>query len=130
MIRQLIILLLIVGCAHKPPSAQFYIGMTEEEFLTINKIGLISDGNFSQTKINNNNIYYQRINENSLHSHLPKMFSENVIRYTESEYKYLRWMSPYSFTFINDSLKRVSKGLINDASEKHIDYDKYANPPE
>ena len=32
MIRRLLILLLIVGCAHKPPSAQFYLGMTEEEF--------------------------------------------------------------------------------------------------
>ena len=126
MIRRLIILLLIVGCAHKP-TAQFYIGMTEEEFLTTNKIGSIADGGFRQTKINDNNISYQRV---ALHSHLPKMFSENIIRYTESEYKYLRWMSPYSFTFINDSLKRVSKGLINDASEKHIDYDKYANPPE
>ena len=32
MIRRLIILLLIVGCAHKPPTTNFYIGMTYEEF--------------------------------------------------------------------------------------------------
>ena len=47
MIRRLIILLLIVGCAHKPPSAQFYIGMTEEEFLIDNDISLNTDGFFS-----------------------------------------------------------------------------------
>ena len=35
--RRLIILLLIVGCAHKPPLATFYIGMTEEEFNEQNK---------------------------------------------------------------------------------------------
>ena len=36
MIRRLTILLLIVGCAHKPPTASFYIGMTEEEFVDNN----------------------------------------------------------------------------------------------
>ena len=30
--KKLIILLLIVGCAHKPPQTTFYIGMTKEEF--------------------------------------------------------------------------------------------------
>jgi len=121
----LLSIFLIVGCAHKP-TAQFYIGMTEEEFLTTNKIGLIADGGFSQTKINNNNIYYQRV---ALHSHLPKMFSENEVRYTESENKYLRWMSPYYFIFLKDSLIRVSKGIINNANEKHVDYEKYTTPP-
>ena len=127
MIRRLIILLLIVGCAHKPPSATFYVGMTEEEFLTTNKIGSIADGGFRQTKINDNNISYQRV---ALHSHLPKMFSENEVAYIENEYKYLRWMSPYYFIFINDSLIRVSKGIINNAKDKQIDYDKYATPTE
>ena len=38
MIRRLIILLLIVGCAPtKPPIATFYIGMTETEFTELNK---------------------------------------------------------------------------------------------
>ena len=41
MIRRLIILLLIVGCAPtKPPTATFYIGMTEEEFIQGNNINL------------------------------------------------------------------------------------------
>ena len=31
--KLLLIILLIVGCAHKPPTATFYIGMTEEEFM-------------------------------------------------------------------------------------------------
>ena len=35
--KLLIIELLVVGCAHKPPSAQFYIGMTKEEFIKENK---------------------------------------------------------------------------------------------
>ena len=38
MIRRLIILLLIVGCAPtKPPQATFYLGMTEKEFIELNK---------------------------------------------------------------------------------------------
>ena len=38
MIRRLIILLLIVGCAPtKPPTATFYVGMSEEEFVEVNK---------------------------------------------------------------------------------------------
>ena len=36
MIRRLIILLLIVGCAHKPPSTQFSVGMHRTEFLNHN----------------------------------------------------------------------------------------------
>ena len=34
--KLLLIVLLIVGCAHKPPTATFYIGMTEEEFIVKN----------------------------------------------------------------------------------------------
>ena len=124
--KLLILALFILGCAHKP-TAQFYIGMTEDEFLTANKIGSIADGGFRQTKINDNNISYQRV---ALNSHLPKMFSENEVSYIENDYKYLRWMSPYYFIFLKDSLIRVSKGIINNASDKHIDYDKYATPPE
>ena len=38
--KKLILLsvILIVGCAHKPPSATFYVGMTEEEFIIDNEI--------------------------------------------------------------------------------------------
>ena len=56
--KQLFILLLIVGCAHKPPSAQFYIGMTEEEFIIDNKITLNADGLYSYE--DKNGIIYQR----------------------------------------------------------------------
>ena len=30
--KLLLLTLLIVGCAHKPPQTTFYIGMTKEEF--------------------------------------------------------------------------------------------------
>jgi len=41
MIRRLIILLLIVGCAPtKPTTANFYLGMTEDEFLKQNNINI------------------------------------------------------------------------------------------
>ena len=36
--KLLIILLLIVGCAHKPPQSTFYIGMTQEEFIEQNSL--------------------------------------------------------------------------------------------
>ena len=54
MIRRLIILLLIVGCVPTKPTAQFYIGMTEEEFVNTNDLN--TDGVISQKK---NNIAYK-----------------------------------------------------------------------
>ena len=129
MIRRLIILLLIVGCAPtKPPTANFYIGMTEEEFLNTNNLNLNSDGFFSQKK--NNNMYYQRMNDKYLSPFAPKPYPEDevIIVYTESERQVT--LSPYYFIFENDSLVRVSKGILNFATEKEIDYEKYATPPE
>ena len=52
---------------------------------------------------------------------------EFSITYAESKRHSL---SPYYFIFENDSLIRVSKGILNSANEKHIDYNKYATPPE
>ena len=46
MIRRLIILLLIVGCAHKPPQATFYIGMSEQNFIRQNNIKFDNSSNF------------------------------------------------------------------------------------
>ena len=106
MIRRLIILLLIVGCAHKP-TAQFYIGMTEKEFIKTNDLELSVDGFYSFKS--KNGIIYQRLND---------------------EYSEQHGLGVCYYIFENDSLIRVSKGIFNNANEKHVDYDKYATPPE
>jgi len=126
--KRLILLLLIVGCAHKPPLATFYIGMTEEEFLNTNNLNLSSDGFFSQTE--NNNIYYQRIDDEYLSPIAPKLYPEDEVSILYTESKRPNSLSPYYFIFENDSLVRVSKGIWNMVTEKEIDYDKYATPPE
>ena len=44
MIRRLIILLLIVGCAPtKPPAATFYIGMSKDEFIKQNQTFVVEN---------------------------------------------------------------------------------------
>ena len=105
MIRRLIILLLIVGCAPtKPPTASFYIGMTKEEFLIKNPHFLDKDNNFYNPLVNG-------------------------YTYFEGDNKDLS-PSEYLYAFTNgDSLYAVWYGMqfyIN----KEIDYDKYATPPE
>ena len=105
MIRRLIILLLIVGCAPtKPPEATFYIGMTKEEFLIKNPHFLDKD----------NNIYNPLV---------------DGFTYFEGDNKKLS-PSEYLYAFGNgDTLRAVWYGMqfwIN----KEIDYDKYATPPE
>ena len=106
MIRRLIILLLIVGCAHKPPLATFYVGMTEEEFIIDNEITLNTDGLYSYES--KNGIIYQRLND----------------KYSEQH-----GLGVCYYIFENDSLIRVSKGIFNMAKGKHVDYDKHATPP-
>ena len=123
MIRRLIILLLIAGCAHKPPQATFYLGMTEEEFIIDNEITLNTDGFYSKTE-RNNGILYQRWDEKYLSPIVEMGEVEFNIMYSEAK-RYS--LSPYYFIFENDSLIKVSKGIFN---EKHIDYEKYATPPE
>ena len=39
-------------------------------------------------------------------------------------------MNAHHYTFINDTLSYVSRGVLNHLLEKDIDYDKYATPPE
>ena len=103
--RRLIILLLIVGCAHKPPSAQFYIGMTEEEFVEVNK---------------NHSIYKNSVNE--------IIIIKDIISYNEDENVWNR--NNYVYTFQKDTLKSVHRGIFNVYINKQVDYDKYATPPE
>ena len=126
--KLLIILLLIVGCAHKPPSAQFYLGMTEEEFLIDNEIALNQDGFYSYES--NNGIIYQRIDDEFLSPIAPKLYPKDQPYIMYSETKRQNKLSPYYFIFENDSLIGVYKGVFNILAEKEIDYDKYATPPE
>ena len=80
MIRRLIILLLIVGCAPtKPPTATFYVGMSEEEFVEVNK---------------NHSIYKNSVNE--------FIIIKDIISYNEDENEWNR--NNYIYTFQKDTL--------------------------
>ena len=105
--KKLILLsvLLIVGCAHKPPQATFYLGMTEEEFIELNQNKPIMESPVTE-KYSYNNIK-QYIDGNSPNS-----------------------MNTYWYSFHNDTLRQVNKGIHNLMLNRDIDYDKYATPPE
>ena len=110
MIRRLIILLLIVGCAPtKPPTATFYIGMTEEEFIELNKNKPITENPIKHIDKNTNMSQY--IDGNDFNS-----------------------SDAYFYTFKNDTLRSVHgnnmREYINVLLGKEIDYDKYSTPPE
>ena len=102
MIRRLIILLLIVGCA--PTSTTFYIGMPVEEFKNNNpKLNL--DDNFVDW--GDGDPLYIDVMEDNFGL---KLFKE------------------YVFAFENDTLIAVYHGLLNVLFiEKEIDYSKYPN---
>ena len=124
----LLSIIFVIGCAHKPPEATFYIGMTEKEFLIDNEITFNADGFYNYES--KNRIIYQRGNSEYLHSIAPKLYPKDQPYIMYSETKHQNKLSPYYFIFENDSLIRVYKGVFNLASEKEIDYDKYATPPE
>ena len=107
MIRRLIILLLIVGCA--PTTATFYIGMTEEQFIEQNK----------NIKINKTEIdIVDRLFEEA----------EGTFIYTSDRDRNLL---RFYYKFVDDTLRRVHHGTFNYIfTNKEIDYDKYATPPE
>ena len=113
LIKSLFILLLIVWCAPKtinPPLATFYIGMTEKEFDEQNK------DKFSNVLEGKDGFITKNI---------------RVLKtqdYFEGENPWS--MNAYHYTFINDTLSYVSRGVLNHLLEKDIDYDKYATPPE
>ena len=117
----LLSILLIVGCAHKPPLATFYIGMTEEEFLKLNNINFNSNvdpigdisGNYIRVDLLNN---------------LNKTILNDSIK--EINYKEENAFSDYWYRFVQDTLVSVYKGNLNLILSKEINYDKYATPPE
>ena len=111
--KKLILLsvILIVGCAPtKPPTATFYIGMTEKEFLELNKNKPITK-NFIEYFDKNTTNMSQYIDGNDFNS-----------------------SDAYFYTFKNDTLSVVHGNNMRDIIKvllgKQTDYDKYATPPE
>ncbi|MDP7028327.1 MAG: hypothetical protein QF380_07970 [Candidatus Marinimicrobia bacterium] len=111
MIRRLIILLLIVGCAPtKPPEATFYIGMTEKEFIQGNNIASKSDIISKSDK-------FVKINSGIIVGDTVSTF------YAEKQ----TLLSFYYFEFNYDTLAHVYAGAKNWMAIKPIDYSKYPN---
>ena len=98
----LLSIILIVGCAHKPPTATFHIGMKKSEFLDNNPNILKSqkDVTFHTYKVS---VYYEGSNSK---------------------------FTTYYYGFNDDTLRSVWHGLANVVKNQQIDYDKYATPPE
>ena len=95
MIRRLIILLLIVGCAHRHPKASFHIGMTDDEFKqenpTLNKVK--SDPMFDIL---------------SIHSYIEEQDKQNIVSFLTFGAVY----GDYTFVFKNDTLTEVAHGIF------------------
>ena len=92
----LLSILLIVGCA--PTTANFYIGMTIEEF-----------------EDNNPNIKETTDNKSGGVNRRERLYVDDEVGYG----------SRYLFYFENDTLFAVYHGLWNVIKEKEIDYSKY-----
>ena len=113
MIRRLIILLLIVGCA--PTSTTFYIGVSESEFISKNK------------RIPSKKSSYSKDNTESALDAVNCIVCNTKYLYTTNlNQGFMR----YYYWFENDILISVHKGVINYLLQKEIDYDKYPTPPE
>ena len=116
--KKLILLsvLLIVGCAPtKPPTATFYIGMTEKEFINENNINLDKTILFVSKSSDSNK--FTKIN-----SAIVTGDSITVV-YTEKQ----NILMDYYFEFSGDTLAHVYAGLKNWQDLKEMDYSKYPN---
>ena len=101
MIRRLIILLLIVGCAPtKPPAATFYIGMSKDEFIKQNPT-LAQYKSFM--KIDGDMYYFDRAGEKK------------------------SYRNDHFYHFENDTLDKIFRGIPNVILQKEIDYSKFPN---
>ena len=129
MIRRLIILLLIVGCAALKEAttfttaAKFKIGMTEEEFIRQNP---------SITEKNNWQQWEKVINSPVLTTYIEYETKTTFIAHkVDEDGEEHGWDIPnplqkFIFTFHNDTLFAVYHEL-NDNSKIEIDYSKYPN---
>ena len=116
MIRRLIILLLIVGCAPtKPPTVTFYIGMTEEEFIQGNNINI--DKNYILASKSSKSDKFAKFNS--------AIFAGDslLVVYVEKQ----NLLMDYYFEFSDDTLAHVYAGSKNWINVKEIDYSKYPN---
>ena len=111
----LLFILLIVGCAHKPPEATFYIGMLESEFISKNKNIPSKKSSFSKDNT-----------ESALDAVNCIVCNTKYLYTTNMNQGFMR----YYYWFQNDTLISVHKGVINYVLQKEIDYDKYPIPPE
>ena len=98
----LLSIILIVGCAHNPPEATFYIGMLESEFVNINptikkKEREVSLEPFNPVGVSTVKVYYEG------------------------------GISKYYYGFNGDTLRAVWHGLANVVKNQEIDYSKYPN---
>ena len=113
MLRRLIILLLIVGCAPtKPPTATFYIGMSEEEFKKENNINL----NKKTLLFSTSNKFIKVNTTFFVGDSIPVVYTEKQNR-----------LMDYYFEFSGDTLVHIYAGTINWMNLKEIDYSKYPN---
>ena len=111
MIRRLIILLLIVGCAPtKPTTANFYIGMTETEFMQGNNINIDKD-------------YILTSKSDKFVKFNSGIFTVDSISVVYAEKQTL--LMYYYFEFSGDTLAHVYGGLKNWQDLKEMDYSKY-----
>ena len=122
MIRRLIILLLIVGCA--PTTANFYIGMTEKEFIQQNNLIMNEENIVKRDRITGDfiKVYDQFQRTDFSQIRLLSEKDENRVMYKIDEK-----LSSYYFNFYNDTLATVYRGKWNSVWEKEIDYSKYPN---
>ena len=99
----LLSILLIVGCAPtKPPTATFYIGMLESEFVSINPT----------IKKKDREVSFEPVNPAGVST--VKVYYEGGI-------------SKYYYGFNGDTLRAVWHGLANVVKNQQIDYSKYPN---
>ena len=131
MIRRLIILLLIVGCAALKEAttyttaAKFTIGMTEQEFIRQNP---------SITKENDWQRWEKVINSPESTTYFEyESITTFVFHKVDEEEKTTHGLAipnprqKYIFAFKNDTLIAVYHGKLNDNSKIEIDYSKYPN---
>ena len=116
MIRRLIILLLIVGCAPtKPPSVTFYLGMGEKEFIEKNNIDIDTKSIIAGSK--GDSIAFSKIRTSALPSY------GSSATYTATN----NGKSFYYFEFADDTLMGVYRGYLNYVIVNPINYSKYPN---
>ena len=112
----LISILIIVGCAPtKPTTANFYIGMTEAEFIQGNNINIDKDYILASKSSKSNK--FAKFNS--------AIFTGDSIAVVYFEKQNL--LMDYYFEFSDDTLAHVYAGSINWIIVKEIDYSKYPN---